>query len=620
MARPILVKAKITILAVVVLILSNILVTQLTMESFRNICLDTIVAANSVQLLHFEHKIENELRFGKPLAKLYGLDTMMLEARKRNPDLSDIRLFKPDRDVLFSFEKDLIGQPVPPATVVDYTEWTWMGRNLVRVAGFDHDIHVQAPIRNPLGQWIGTLDFVFPRSRLEDKADDILTGDQSIPLLTAILAGLVLVLLVPVVARVRPGQPLAGKILIPAVLVVIALSQAFYLGFTTLRFKDSYEATSRTNIAALEDWVRADVEAILDKSVRLDRLKKIDQYLSEFTMAIPEINVMAILDAQNRVVYAADKLGVVSADKFAELNLPRQHPMMVDVSLRKTDPAGSSVGQGWIRTWLSEKVMGQGVWKIHLHSLAFFILGLHFSGELFLFLLLAVQWTRPEKDPALRNARLFNAMLARLAAFVYLPLVMLPALLLPTPGIWARASISDILTALPFSLPILAEAGAALAGALILGLWGKRGGEQPPILIGLVLVGAGHFWCLNATGETEYLVYRALTGLGYGMVWASAWERIFSFSLPTTQSVGILGRTFSQMSAHVTGLTAGYLAAQNTDTLPIILILACLVVTPIGFFVHALVRPKTKAGPLARSKANGPVRSSGAVGGRASTP
>ena len=594
MAHPAAVKAKIIIIAILVLVFTKMLVTGLTMISFKDRYIESLVASNGITIKYYQHHIENDLKFGKPIDKLYGLDKKMAEAKADNSDMSDIYLYRPDGHILFSFDRQDIGKVSAPPLQVDFTPYLWIGRNPLQVVYYNGDYHILTPIMSPSGDWAGTLDFTFRNSSLNLKATQALTLDQVFGLLIMIAGAVLMFFIVPVMVDVIPNQPIRKNNLYTAVVLVIAIALGLYLATTSYRFKENFIKSTQGRIQDLGELIQNDIQYLLNKNVQLDRLKNLDLYLARFTMTTPEISTISILDTKDNIVYGANTSGVVSPGSALRKIMEPDNRNEVILPLTRTDSQDRSELMGELRATLSLDVLGQGVWDIYLYAIAFFLIGLGFAGELFAFLLVKVEAGQSEKSISSKNTRLFNTLLGRLSSFIYLLLVLIPTVLIPSPMGRLYEPITSLYTAQIWALPFAVEIAAALIAAGFMALREDRGWAAPPLLLLLVIIAAGHFLAVNSATSWDFILFRGLAGLGYGFCWSAITEKIFSLSLPTIKRRSFLKRMYGLVTTHLFGLSAGFMIATWTSGSFLLLILVSLSVVPVTFLLHLAMTGRTE--------------------------
>jgi len=100
---------KIILITLAILIGALVLNSVLSLASFEKLYVASLVSTYEVAGKNLKRKIEKSLRFGKPLTKFTGMERLFAEIRDTNPNISDISIATPDRQVCYHTDKKLIG-------------------------------------------------------------------------------------------------------------------------------------------------------------------------------------------------------------------------------------------------------------------------------------------------------------------------------------------------------------------------------------------------------------------------------------------------------------------------------------------------------------------------------
>ena len=104
-----------------------------------------------------------------------------------------------------------------------------------------------------------------------------------------------------------PGVGFEKPKLYSVLLLSIGGAQIAYAMFNVTDFQSEYLTMTRERASHMTSMVRQDVEFLLQKNIRIDKLRKIETLLSPIIEASPEVSAMEIVSADGRVLYHVDK-------------------------------------------------------------------------------------------------------------------------------------------------------------------------------------------------------------------------------------------------------------------------------------------------------------------------
>ncbi|NJL59939.1 MAG: hypothetical protein HC887_10145 [Desulfobacteraceae bacterium] len=98
-------------------------------------------------------------------------------------------------------------------------------------------------------------------------------------------------------------------------LVVIGISQILFTVLNTKSFRDYYLQISTEKITLLGNLLKQNIEYLMNKGIRADKLVKMDAMLGEIVAAAPELENIVITDYKGNRLYAASQKGVIDFKK-----------------------------------------------------------------------------------------------------------------------------------------------------------------------------------------------------------------------------------------------------------------------------------------------------------------
>jgi predicted MFS family arabinose efflux permease len=586
-------KFRFLFIAISILVFGQTLIAALTVNSLEKVYLETFVSNINIFENYFKQKVENALRFGKPLDKFLGIETLMAEFQDLHPEIHNIVIFDADGKVLYHLA-DFGHASAPPAFRLDFGDGDETEPGFRRASDGDQ-YHVLNPIRGPGGVQVGTLSFGFLKERISSRNRELWYWSARVAgSITLAASGILLLLLhrfVPFSARTGPPR----RRLFYIIFLVVGLAQIGYSVVNAKTFRDNYIEVTRTVVTSLGEQFRSEIEGMLRKNLQLRRLRNIDVFFGEAIRALPEIEAIHILDAEGR------RLSL--AENGEDASLPDIPPRFtVSTPLVRESRDGMAERQGFVRIDLSEATIQAMVREILLDSLTVTLISLLFSVELIIFLSIILDRSLREAAEAAGEVveRKFSGTLARPAAFSFLFMYALPISFIPLQMKNLYVPIGNLSPDVVLGLPISVEMFCSLVTALLAGVLVDKRGWHLPFLGGIALVVAGSFLSGNTESGIAFIFYRGLTGLGYGLAWMSIQGFVLKYAAPEARARGIANLVAGIIAGHICGTAMGALVAERLGYRSVFLLSAGLGVVPVAFVLffmrEHLRRPEAVAG------------------------
>jgi MFS family permease len=606
------IKLQLLLSAILVLLLAQGFSVALIVSSFEKLYTNSLISSYSVVGRDFQRNVESALRFGKPIEKLYGIEKLMEEVKKNSQDLDNLTISLPEGKVLYSIKSDQVGSTLSGKIINDALRTRFNSTaKAAQLYSVLHEgkYHILLPVTNRDGQWSGTLDLSFGEDIINSRVKKMILWNFKMQgiftVIAALLTGFFLYLFVPMNADER-----RLKIRIYLILfLVLGLSQTTYSFFNAKHFQENYMTIVRTKTLTLTSLLKDDIDYLLNKGVRIDRLIKIDVLLSEIISATPEVDEIGILNRDKRWLYLADVNGVVGLHEDEAQAEPLstseykydfedwRYSIIVPVS-------GKSDIEGYIRVNLSRKFIGSQVREMVYDSLTVAIISLLFVVELVIFLLIFIKRqlsTMAEVGPSqLQQStdKLFENNkggdqretygLIRPGAFMYLFATALSLSFLPLHMANLYEPMLGLSREIILGLPISAEMLLAGIGIIIAGNMTDKRGWQNPFFYGIAATAVGAFLSGTAKGALPFILYRSILGLGYGLTWMSFQGFILSSTDTSTKARGIANMAAGIFSGSICGGAAGGMLAERIGFAPVFFVAAALAFLPLLFTLFFL--------------------------------
>jgi MFS family permease len=606
------IKLQLLLSAILVLLLAQGFSVALIVSSFEKLYTNSLISSYSVVGRDFQRNLESALRFGKPIEKLYGIERLMEEVKKNSQDLDNLTISLPEGKVLYSIKQDQVGSTLSDNIINDALRTRFnSGAKATQLYSVLHEgrYHILLPVKNRDEQWTGTLDLSFGEDIINSRVKNMIVWNFKMQgiftVIASFLTGFFLYLCVPMNADER-----RLKIRIYLILfLVLGLSQITYSFFNTKHFRENYMTIVRTKTLTLTSLLKDDIDYLLNKGVRIDRLIKIDVLLSEIISATPEVSEIGILDRDKRWLYLADVNGVVGlhenetqseAGHLSDYKYDLEdwrYSIIVPVS-------GKSDIEGYIRVNLSQKFIGTQVREMVYDSLTVAIISLLFVAELVIFLLIFIKrqlstvaedqasQLRQSTDGLFENNKGQNERetygLIRPGAFTYLFATALSVSFLPLHMANLYEPMLGLSREIILGLPISAEMLLAGIGIIIAGNMTDKRGWQNPFFYGIAATAVGAFLSGTAKGAVPFILYRSILGIGYGLTWMSFQGFILSTTDTSTKARGIANMAAGIFSGSICGGAAGGMLAERIGFAPVFFVAAALVFLPLLFTLFFL--------------------------------
>ncbi len=607
-------RLKLLVPAVLILMLAQGFNASLSITSFEKLYLESLISSYKVVARDFQRNIASAIRFGKSLNKFFGITKLMDEIQKNNPDLAQVNVFAPEGQILYSLDDSNIGEIVPEQLRIDFTPQEYSDSLDESVVLTDNSYHILYPIINRKGEWEGTMDLSFKRELIDNRVGTIIQWNLEVLGWTTLVAAILLAVGLSFLIN-REGTTAPRMRIYVVLLSILGTAQIFYSLFNVQYFRTNYLEITHQKASILTQLLKDDIEFLLQKNLRINRLVKVDVLMSEIIRSTPEIQDMGILDKEKYLLYLANAQGVANVQKEGD----RQQVEMAEhedsetyellVPLLKN---GTTEGYIWVQ--LSRKLIGGKIQEIVFDSVTVVVISLLFVMELVIFFLIFI--SRQIKKPKTGVPPLQGKYgIIRPAAFIVIFAIDLSVSFLPLHVEQLYEPIlglsKNVIMGLPISVNML-FAGIAL---IIGGIWLDKRGWHEPFVFGVVCASMGAFLCGTATGAVEFIFYRCFTGFGYGLAVMSSQGFIFNNTDFTERARGISNLTAGMYSGSICAGAVGAMLAERMGfsrvfyvATVVILLSAVFVIVFMRDSFGAASQPKQKSKPSSKPSNHPPQK------------
>lgn len=594
--------------ALIMLILALGFNALLTSASLEKLYVEAIVSKYNVIAKDLQRNLENSLRFGKSLEKFIGIEKLLKETQHNLIHKTDIKensliraeelnavseknivisISKPDGYVFYSTDVQLKGKKLPENVLLGNPDKTNLEKESGKRNYIKHEnyyIH-SLPIRGGWSKkWVATAVFAFSENQVKALLHSVIIKNIKIISIIILCGAALLTILLNLIIPNTSDAKTIPKFKISVVLfLIIVLSQIVFTGFNTNAFKDYYLEISREKNIVLSRLLKEDIEYLLNKGIRIDKLYKMDNLLGEIIAVSPELDSIMITDKDKNPLYMADKNGTMNFVKIhdkvkiqeilknAKKNYdPKYHLNLELIKNRKVEGyISADPAKGFISTNISKHFLSNKLKEIALDSITVLAISIFFFVEL---LILELQLIERQLKVSVRKPDVINFLSIRPVAFMFifgidicisfLPLHM-ENLYNPEHPIFGLSK--DIVMGLPISMQMFFTS----ISLLIAGAWCDKRGWHEPFLIGLFLSGSGFIYAWLAPDAMHFIFSLGLVGMGYGLSLMGSQGFIITHTTTENKAQGMAQLAAGIYAGSICGGAAGAMLADRIGYQPV---------------------------------------------------
>lgn len=586
----------------------------LSMSSLEKLYVGSIASEYQVVGRDLQRKLDQALRFGKNIHKFVGMNRLLEETKDNlagkielrqtlkadaaahvGAETINVSVVLPDGQILYSADERQVGGMLAGPVAAQVDAGNHQDSLYVKHKG---QYYITLPVHGMDQKQAASVVMSFHQRQIAPFLDAVLRRNVILISIILLASTLVLITLLhfaaPAVARAAQFPRMRISVLI---FVVIGGAQICFSVLQTNDFKDHYLLIAKNKADIMSSLLRDDIEYLLGKGIRIDKLVKIDVVMGEIIQSSPEVSDITIYNSDKQPLYVASKAGVVDFQKTvdpdkkqaADSRRPSDPAYSVQLDIRKEGQV-----EGVLRTDISKEVVYAEIWDSVLDSLTVLFISILFLAEL---LILTLQFIGRQLDGAGLGGSLDYAIM-RPAAFLFLfgvdigisfiPLYM-EDLYQPMYGL-SR----DMAMGIPISVRVFFTGVSIFLG----GNWGDKRGWQEPFVVGLFLTGAGFLHAWLAPDAIHFIFSQAVLGLGYGLSLIAAQLFVIAYTNDSNRAAGLAQLWAGVYAGSICGGAAGAMLAERIGYRQVFLIGAIVLFLVIPYtliFMRAGIRKPAKA-------------------------
>lgn len=609
------IKFKLIASAVVLLVLALGFNALLSMSSLEKLYVGSIASEYQVVGRDLQRKLDQALRFGKNIHKFVGMNRLLEETKdnltskielrqtlkadaagRGGTETINVSVVLPDGQILYSADEQRVGGMLAAPVAAQADEANHQDSLYVKYKG---EYYITLPVHGMDQRQAASVVMSFHQRQIAPFLDAIVR--RNAVLISIILLGSTLLLIALLHFAAPPAAASAAQFPRTRISVLIfAVIGAAQIGFSALQtndFKDHYLLIAKNKAEIMSTLLRDDIEYLLGKGIRIDKLVKMDVLMGEILQTSPEIADITIYNNEWQPLYVAGKAGMVDFQKATD-----EDKKPVVISRQPSDPVYTlqldirKDGQveGVLRTTIAKQVVYGEIWDSVLDSLTVLFISILFLVEL---LILTLQFIGRQLDDHGHQGSLDYSIM-RPAAFLFLfgvdigisfiPLYM-EDLYEPMFGL-SR----DMAMGIPISVRVFFTGVSIFLG----GNWGDKRRWHEPFLVGLFLTGAGFLHAWLAPDAIHFILSQAVLGLGYGLSLIAAQLFVIAYTDDSNRAAGLAQLWAGVYAGSICGGAAGAMLAERIGYRQVFLVGAIVLFLVIPYtliFMRASIRKPAKA-------------------------
>ncbi|PLX80024.1 MAG: hypothetical protein C0614_07460 [Desulfuromonas sp.] len=584
-------------------LLLNMALSTLALEKIYT---KSLLLEYSVLGRYHVQKIERALGFGKALSKFTGLPELFTDFHFKHPEIKEIFVYSSKNEPIYSLKE----KPDQEAKV-------FLGDPLGEeesVVLKDDSYHLTFPIHggNRHKKTLqGYAEIVLPEALIEEKLYEMLASNGKLLVLIAVSSALFLFLLVKFVIPTRGSRKslkrfsLKSRALVITSLVLI-LSQVGFSYLSLSDFKTRYFSEIQAKCYSLGSLIKNDVDYLLGLGISIEKLIKIDTLLGQVLQNIPELSDIAIIDTEGKALYRAvvDDENIRNKLKEVIADPENLEPSPTQIALPLESKKATA---GYVHMSISSKVIDNTIGDLLLDSITVVVVSLLVGFE-FVFFLVALLLAGEQSEQSRKTASVQKTVsdlavptwaAIRTSAFLFAFAMALSMSFLPIYADQLYQPMAGLSREVIIGLPISAEMLCVAISLALCGTWVDYRGWLYPFILGVVITGAGTFFCGLAGTIYELLAARGCVGFGYGMALMATQSVIVNQSRAENRSRAVAGLEAGYFSGFISSTAVGGMLAEKIGYQGVFFVGSLLVLLSIMFVVLFLRKTK-EAGKLPR--------------------
>ena len=577
-----------------------------TFTSLEKLYVESIVSQYRVIGKDLQRSLENGLRYGKTLRNFIGIEKILAETNRniskkitgeqsssgaqgmkfRETDIA-VYVALPNGEILYSDNDNPTMRRLPEPLRANY-EYTRKAKDPSSASNYIkyQDTYITVlHMQDQQKKVVGTVAISLKEQQIKAFLKDIFWKNiRSIT--TVSICGIFLLItllhfLIPVDADI---QRFSKRKISLVIFLVISSAQIITCGLSTYMFKEHFLKVNKENTKVTNTLLKRDVEYLLSKGVRIDRLWKMDVYLKEVISSSPEIKDITLFEHTNQPLYRATKERVTdfqkSKDAYSEWVEATKFVPNPAYNYR-IDLTEDAKFKGYFSTNTSKDILYDKLIDTVADSLTLVVVSILFFVEL---LILIFKYIERESDGA-QSRKVIHYGVMRPAAFMFLFGIDLSISFMPLHMETLYVPIYGLAKYTVTGLPISMEFLFVGISILISGVWLDRRGWHEPFLSGLFLAGSGILYSWLAPDAIHFIISRGIVGLGYGLSLMASQGFVITFSDWGNKTQGLAHLFAGIYAGSICGGATGAMLAEWMGYKPVFLIGALIVFSVVAYTI-----------------------------------
>lgn len=498
--------------------------------------------------------IEGSLRFGKELNTFLDIKDILSAVKAEHSDIRNIIIYSADKKPLYYLNDAGLSDG--------------MGADTAGILAVRHkDLHLLSPIKTVDGGISGYVDFVGSKKSINDNVrKSAVWFAKYIFLSLLVSSGIMLLLLNYALPKEFSGNYLNKKRVAATLITLVVLTQLLSVYIINSALISDYRKGTQGNARFIEDSVGREIEMLMSKGVRVNRLIGIERALKEITDHAPEIGSITIYDGGGMPLYAPTGGGAKAGENF--------RPLMLNGKIA-----------GYIHAEVSRKNIAEFGKKLLYDGLTTFVIALMFATELLIFLF---AYAKNKMDRAAEQGAEapvpYNGFM-RSAAATYLFGTTLAVSFIPLyiGTLKQSGGFLQSFSSLMSSLPVSMELFFSMPMIMVAGWWMDRRGWHQPFITGCIVTSVGGLLSGAASDSSLFILARCISGAGYGLTWTSAISFVLKNTGVSDRSSAIASLVAGIITGHIAGGAVGAMLADRLGCRAVFFISAGLAAIPVIF-------------------------------------
>jgi len=555
-----------SLLIVIVLAITGFL----NISSFQSSYINSLVSSYGVAGSEARRTIEYSVKYHKPLNNFAGMSEILGGIKKALPSVDNVYLLLPT-GVAINDTSGRINKEILPSKLLSKIDFS--GKSKDKTSSWlliDQDYHAFIPIKNDLGEWIGTLDIVFSEQSVSEKISTYMYNALGVMLGIALLAILALFVVVSRIPLFDQNYQLRRRTLMIAITVILGVSQVSYAVINVITFRNAYLKIVDQNLNIAADIISKQIDRVVKLGLPYQELDGVDDWLENLVGPVKEIERVDLKDPSGKLLFSSQE------DVSSEVNSQTSPVIHEDSPLVTRALTTDGEGESAVLTIsVSQAYVDQKLIDLALDALTMFVTSIFFLFETLVFIIilltnytnkLSISLLQHDAKREAEQEKAQNENCVRVLGFLlllssFMSISFIPLLMKEIyQPLWGLTP--DVI----FALPIAAEMLGAFLSSLLVGYAIDRYGWRPVFVGGFVVLASGTLLSAFAQEPISFIAMRCIVGLGYGAAWMGLRGLVAAATTP------------HQRASAFSILNAGIFAGQNCGA-----VLGALLAQRIGF-------------------------------------